>query len=192
MLVVGNVVLRAVPFASAAVSAFASLRAVPERIVRGLHQRNAASGGQQAVERGQSRLRCRGAAESRQLQGLSRPQRHRLRRRAVAFKNVARYREECRKARRIDIRRFKIVRRAARPSGGAVALRDGSLPGDLLIGMRKQIQRNGQGLTLILGLCQAAAPAARRSPPPPVPCSRTGWRAREVCHETRSAVRRRW
>ncbi len=84
------------------------------------------------------------------VQGLPRPQRHGLCDRAVAFEDVARHGEERRKARRIDIRRFDVIRRTTRPPGGAVALRDGSLPGDLLIGMGEQIQRNAGLLTLIL------------------------------------------
>ena len=150
MLVVGNVVFSGVAFGERGRQRRRVADAVRERVVRGLHQRYAAFGGQQTVDSAESRLRCRGAVESRQLQRLPRGQRDRLRLTPVPSSVLPATEKNAGKLGRVDILRRDIIRRAAGPSGGAVALRDRSLPRELLIGMRKQIQRNWRPAALIL------------------------------------------
>ena len=193
MLVVGNCGLERGRFRQRGRQRGGIADAVGERIVGGLHQRHAAVGGQQAVERIQARLRCRGCVESRELQRLPRRQRHRLRLDTGSFQRVAGHREERREVGGIDVLRRDVVGRAAGPSGGAVSLRDGGLP-------VRSADRSAKTGSAESRACadsdtapaSAAAPAGRRWRPPPVPCSRTGWRLRPACRETRRARRRCW
>ncbi len=93
--------------------------------------------------------RCR-TVEAFQGQRLPRCDGHRLGCDALTLQRISRHRKERGKVRGVDLLRVEVIRGAPGPSSGAVALRDRSLPLQLLVGMRKQIERDGRLRPLIL------------------------------------------